>query len=275
MLFVSYKARSEQNSANCQSLPWWTEQAITLEPKPHKMSDRLCEPATSCAAVGLLVEFEGMEEGPAHTPTTEGEVLLASVIYDDLEEDSLRSLLELRSLLWLRWSPLSSKSPVSPLVLPSWKSAVSSELPPSLTLPPPLPKSVSPLTPPPMVPVNPSVPPLLAPKCCVDVPRIFQSSGLPWKEYYLALPPAIESIAPSRLVDLSALPWLLPPLAPPGTIVLMAVPSLWLLLGQTSLCLWHTLTSSLHLFVSIRLCLPSGFALVFSHTVLRLSPLAP
>lgn len=63
------------------------------------MSDRLCEPATSCAAVGLLVQFEGMEEGPAHTPTTEGEVLLASVIYDDLEEDSLRSLLELRSLL--------------------------------------------------------------------------------------------------------------------------------------------------------------------------------
>jgi len=29
----------------------------TLQPNPQKMSDHVCEPATSCFAVGLLVEF--------------------------------------------------------------------------------------------------------------------------------------------------------------------------------------------------------------------------
>jgi len=137
-----------------------TEQAIASEPKPHKMSDQECEAATSCATVGLLVKFEGMEEDPAHSLTTEGELLLTSVTYDDLEEDVCMNLQpplvpsSSKSPVPLmipssskspvpQLVPSSSKSPVSQLLPPSSKSPVSPELPPSLPIPPPLLKSTS------------------------------------------------------------------------------------------------------------------------------------
>ncbi|ROI62437.1 hypothetical protein DPX16_5110 [Anabarilius grahami] len=66
-----------------------TEPTIAPEPEPHRASDKVREPATLCVAVGLLVEFEGMEEDSAHTPTTEGELQLASVnCFYDIEEDA-------------------------------------------------------------------------------------------------------------------------------------------------------------------------------------------
>lgn len=46
----------------------------------HSESDQVCELATTCATVGMAVEFEGMEEVPSHTPTTEGELLLTFIV---------------------------------------------------------------------------------------------------------------------------------------------------------------------------------------------------
>lgn len=74
-----------------------------LPPMPHTGKDMKptmkTEPtiapelATTCATVGVLVEFEGMEEDPAHAPSTEGELLLISAGY--FEEIDI--LLNLRS----------------------------------------------------------------------------------------------------------------------------------------------------------------------------------
>lgn len=55
-----------------------TEPTFALEPEPHSEFDVVCEPASTCVIVGLLVEFKGKEEIPAHHPTTEGELLLTS-----------------------------------------------------------------------------------------------------------------------------------------------------------------------------------------------------
>lgn len=52
-----------------------TGHTIAPEPESHRASDQVCELATLWR---LLVEFEGMEEDPAHTPTTEAELQLAS-----------------------------------------------------------------------------------------------------------------------------------------------------------------------------------------------------
>lgn len=43
-----------------------TESDIAPEPKPHGVSDQVCEPATPCVTEGVLVEFESWEESPAH-----------------------------------------------------------------------------------------------------------------------------------------------------------------------------------------------------------------
>lgn len=69
----------------------------------------MCELARSCATMGPLVKFEGMDVNPAHTPTDKGELLPISGGYFNLEEDI--SLI-LMSLL----VPPSSKCPLSPLV---------------------------------------------------------------------------------------------------------------------------------------------------------------
>lgn len=57
------------------------EHNIALDPAPNEESDQVCELATSSVSVCMLVKFEGMEWSPAHTPTTEGELHLASGKY--------------------------------------------------------------------------------------------------------------------------------------------------------------------------------------------------
>lgn len=61
---------------------------ITLQSEPNNESDQVCEPATMPVPVGILMDYEGMEEGLAHIPTTKGELQLASVdllsIFDPL-----------------------------------------------------------------------------------------------------------------------------------------------------------------------------------------------
>jgi len=58
-----------------------TEPVIALEPKPHKTSDHVHEPAILSIIMGQLVEYEGMEEDPTNTPTTEGELKMTSAIF--------------------------------------------------------------------------------------------------------------------------------------------------------------------------------------------------
>ncbi|ROL27920.1 hypothetical protein DPX16_11050 [Anabarilius grahami] len=120
-----------------------TEPTIAPEPEPHSESDQVCEPATSSVPVGLLVEYEGMEESPAHTPIVE------------------------------------TPSLVSPLVLPSSKSPVFPRIPPSLPLPPPLPITAnsSASAPPPLFPFSSSAPPL-TPLCSTDPPQAFHKDPL-------------------------------------------------------------------------------------------------
>lgn len=52
-----------------------------LTPKPNFIPEsyQLREQATPSVPVGVLVEYEGMDWNPDHTPDTEGEMCLASV----------------------------------------------------------------------------------------------------------------------------------------------------------------------------------------------------
>lgn len=66
-----------------------------------------------CVTMGMLVEYEGKEENPAHIPTTEDELILdLAGCFENLIEEISRCLLS--SLV-----PPSMKSPVPPLVPPS------------------------------------------------------------------------------------------------------------------------------------------------------------
>ena len=56
------------------------ESIVVQELGLESATDQVCEPATPCV-VGLLVEIEGVEESPAHTPATEGELHLVSGKY--------------------------------------------------------------------------------------------------------------------------------------------------------------------------------------------------
>ncbi len=110
-----------------------TEPLIAPEPGLKNVTDQVCEPAKPCV-VGIIVEIEGMEDNPNHTPTTEGELLLDSELLDCLSEDEF----------WLLPFPLvPSSSPEPLLVPPSTPSSASSlmkisRFPASPPLPPPL-----------------------------------------------------------------------------------------------------------------------------------------
>lgn len=54
-----------------------TEANIAPEAELREMSNKVCEPATLCDYMGILVEYEGMEEGTIHIPAIEGELQLA------------------------------------------------------------------------------------------------------------------------------------------------------------------------------------------------------
>ncbi len=88
-----------------------TEPLIAPEPGLKRVTDQVYELATPCV-VGIIVEIEGMEDNPAHTPTTEGELLLDSELLDCLSEEDF----------WLLPFPLlPPTSPWSPepLLVPS------------------------------------------------------------------------------------------------------------------------------------------------------------
>ncbi|KAL0181961.1 hypothetical protein M9458_021336, partial [Cirrhinus mrigala] len=64
------------------------EPIIAPEPEHNGNSDQVCEPATSSVPVGVLVQLERMEWGPADIPVAESELQLVSVGYcENLEED--------------------------------------------------------------------------------------------------------------------------------------------------------------------------------------------
>ncbi|XP_058649111.1 proteoglycan 4-like [Onychostoma macrolepis] len=90
-----------------------------IEPLPS--SDQVREPATSSVAEGVLVELEGLEGSPAHTPTTEGVLQLISGKY----EEELREIFQTDLIDW--WGEVQTcvpESPVSLLVPSSPESSV-------------------------------------------------------------------------------------------------------------------------------------------------------
>ncbi len=113
-------------------------QIIAPELEPKNESDQVCEPPVT---VGILMEYKGKEEGPAHIPAAEGELQLASVdlpsLFDPLFSSAPPSLVSLSSSLVspshesieFLLVPSSPKSSVSPLVL----SSPESDPPESLT----------------------------------------------------------------------------------------------------------------------------------------------
>ncbi|ROK35745.1 hypothetical protein DPX16_17488 [Anabarilius grahami] len=66
-----------------------TEPTIAPEPKPKGKSDQVCVPTIMCIAVGLLMELEGMEKSPAHTPVAGSELQLASTYCFMKEEEDI------------------------------------------------------------------------------------------------------------------------------------------------------------------------------------------
>lgn len=144
------------------------EPNIAAELELPEASEKGCEPATLCDVLGALLDFEGMEEDPAHTTTAEGETLLTSAVnfYDELEMEFYLDLptpivIFGKKSPVLKLVPPSSDSPVlhlcwfcpaqntgstqfrvscpaPPLILPSTNSPASLEFPPSLLLPSPL-----------------------------------------------------------------------------------------------------------------------------------------
>lgn len=60
------------------SQPRATEPTIAWKLEPEDLLDQVREPATSCVAVGVLVEIEGLEISPAYTPVAECELQLDS-----------------------------------------------------------------------------------------------------------------------------------------------------------------------------------------------------
>ncbi len=110
------------------------------EPEPQECSDQVREPATSSVPEGVLVEIEGLEGSPAHTPAAEGELQLATGKY--IEE--LLDIFEVDLIDWVgEVVPPSSCTPVSPLVPPSPESPASPLAPSSYCAPvfPPSPTS--------------------------------------------------------------------------------------------------------------------------------------
>lgn len=119
------------------------EPIITSEPELNGKPDQV----TPSVPEGVLVKDVDMKWSPTHTPAAEGELQLASEIFDVFEEGEP---LFLPSLLFLS-SPESAESPTSPeslaspLVLPSSCTPVFSSLPLSPTLPDPACSSALPL----------------------------------------------------------------------------------------------------------------------------------
>ncbi len=84
-----------------------------MEPEPQECSDQVREPATPSIPEGVLVEIEGLEGSPAHTPAAEVELQLATGLY--IEE--LMDIFDMDLIDWVgEVIPSVPESPVSPLV---------------------------------------------------------------------------------------------------------------------------------------------------------------
>lgn len=129
------------------------ERVITLEPTSYHASDQVCEPATPQITKGVLVEINGLDEIPSHTPVAVGELGPAcGAYYEELKEIFEEDLID-----WFEEvipsfpeSSVFSESPVSSLILSSPESPMSLLVPPSSCsplfpprLPLPLPQSAS------------------------------------------------------------------------------------------------------------------------------------
>lgn len=78
---------SQPNLTSCTEIfGTKTEQIIALEPELHRNSDQVHEPTRLSVPVRLLVETEGMEGSPAHSPATVEELCVASGNYLEKEE---------------------------------------------------------------------------------------------------------------------------------------------------------------------------------------------
>ncbi|XP_016110248.1 vegetative cell wall protein gp1-like [Sinocyclocheilus grahami] len=192
-----------------------TEPIVAPEPGPQDRSNQVREPITSPVPKGVLVEIEGLEGSPTHTPAAEGELQLASGMY----YEELMDIFQMDLIDW--FGEVLPSSTASPLVPPSSCSPV---FPPSLPLPPPLQKPVSSSAPSPLVPVSTSAHPHSAPSGRSDPPRDFQSPAPPWRDDPLSPPPASEPWTPPQSFDPSAPPWLLAPSFPPWPIIPQAPP---------------------------------------------------
>ncbi|XP_016124666.1 uncharacterized protein [Sinocyclocheilus grahami] len=182
-------------TADGEPEPTATEPIVAPEPEPLELSDQVREPATSPVPKGVLVEIEGLQGSPAHTPAAEGELqLVTGPHYEELMDCFKVDLID-----W--FGEALASSPTSPLVPSSSCPPVS---PPSLPLLPPLKELVSSSAPSPLVPVSPSAHPQSAPSGRSDSPRDLQSPAPPWREDSLPLPPASEPWTPPRSFDPSA-----------------------------------------------------------------------
>ncbi|XP_077066029.1 uncharacterized protein LOC143720442 [Siphateles boraxobius] len=145
-----------ENEPTTKTAPELKPEAVfVLHPEPHREPDQVREPAKPSVQVGILVEYEGMDESPAYTSAAERE--LCQVYIECFEE-----LVEVIPL-----------SLLSSLVPPSSKS------PATLMVPPPLPKQASPLAPPPLVSFSSSAFPLFSPFCCANPPWPIRSLASP------------------------------------------------------------------------------------------------
>ncbi len=217
-----------------------TEPLIAPEPELNA-TDQVCEPATPCV-VGIIVEIEGMENNPAHTSTTEGELLLDSELLDSLSEEDFWLLPFPLLPPTSPWSPepllvpssspepllVPSSSPEPLLVPPSTPSSASSSMsrrfPPSLPLPPPLYQPASPSALSQLPQEGPSAHPQHAMSGGSVALRDFLSPSSSGLEDPQSPPLAFETRTPPRPSDPSAPPWLLAPSSPPWPVIPPAPP---------------------------------------------------
>ncbi len=250
-----------------------TEPLITREPGLKNATDQVCEPATPCI-VGIIVEIEGMEDNPAHTPTTEGELLIDSELLDCLSEEEF----------WLLPFPLvPSSSPDPLLVPPSTPSSASSSMkisrrfPPSLPLRPPLYQPASPSALSWLPQESPSAHPQHAMSGGSVALRDFLSPASSRLEDPQSLPPAFETRTPLWPFDPSATPWLLAPGSLVSTVARDSTSSTGLPRPSGSALvsrppayskglLSSSSASSLHPFGSVRLLPPSGSTFILCHS---------
>lgn len=63
-----------------------TEAIFVPEPEHHRESDQVRMPALASVEEGILMEYDGIERSPTHSPAAEGELCLVPIqLIDELE----------------------------------------------------------------------------------------------------------------------------------------------------------------------------------------------